>query len=116
MQRLAGLFVLALSALAGGCGSPCATTGWRFEVGRPATMQAPAIVHQSSGPVGIAPVATAAGRTGLSYSLDPEPVSSRGPTLAALSSSCTLDDICRMLERIERRLAVPPSAPMPRQP
>lgn len=37
----------------------------------------------------------------------------------ATAGSCTMDDVCRRLERIERSLAVPPTqlhAPMPRAP
>ena len=117
MRRIASLIACVPLCLAG-CTSPCgSTTGWLFQVGKPATVGAPMLVSQTSGPVGLAGVGTggilhevaAIGPTA------PSQIVSR-PPLAA-TSTCTLDDVCRRLALIEARVNQPPlrreQLPMP---
>lgn len=119
-----------LSLLSAGCTIPChSTTGWSFQVGRPATMVAPAAIAQGPSNLAMYPVAAYPSSapphgasmaampadccpTGGGVSLRPGP---GGPTLAAMGPHCDLDEICNRLERIERRMnGTPGTLSMPR--
>jgi hypothetical protein len=122
MNGIRCLLVLAsLSLFAGGCASPCTSTGWSFQVGKPAVMTAPAAVAQGPAslalyPVGAAPAAPPA--RGMAMAADapclppPSPLAGGG-MLAATAPGCDLNEICRRLERIERRLGGAPGVPTP---
>lgn len=98
------LFV-ALVALASGCCQPCASTGWRFEVGRPGTVTSPALVQQTSGTLTVGGIGAGPGViASQSASALTGFASGVAPPTAALSSSCTLDDVCRKLDRIQTLL------------
>lgn len=134
MRRLLCLALLGL-APALGCASNCASTGWSFQVGRPASMMVPAAVEQTQGPLlvgslGAGPAAVAAPRGAFMAMSPPACVDASGavganvghaPVTADLAGqgSCTLDDVCNRLARIEQRLSKqaapePIAAPMPK--
>lgn len=115
-----GFIAVALPAIAlmafSGCHQPCCSTGWRFEVGRPGTVSQPALYAQQSGPTQIGGLGTypLAGYARIAETA-PAPAELGQPRLKAEPmpyASCTLQDVCDALVRIERRLAVP-VAPMP---
>jgi len=125
------LFLLAalLAALpAGCCSGPTSTTGWVFQVGRPATLSTPVTVQQMTGPLAIGGVAAepvGATMTGpvarpvIAAAPPPvNPCADYAPVPAALASQgqpCTLQEICDTLRRIESRLpAAAAAAPMPK--
>jgi len=119
MRRLLCLFVLAPV----GCCSPC-STGWRFEVLKPPTLNGAALVNQGATPLGVAGLASGAVLHEVA-AIGPAPPAIAGrPLLAAPTPSCTLDDVCRRLEALEQRslpgprrelLPAPtPARPMPR--
>lgn len=111
-SKLSCLLALPLLSAVG-----CCTPGFHWGFNLPSTAYAPALVNQRSGDSTIAPLAAypaePVGRPGGQLAYLPEPVEAiRRPTLAA-TPSCTMADICNMLERIERRLATQ-AAPMPK--
>ncbi len=118
-QAIVALVVAGVGAA--GCATPCASTGWRFEVGRPSVFTSPGLVQQQSGNIAVSPLGTtlppvvgdlaAATVSGaLKASTGPHIL---GKTRTA--DECTLEDVCLMLRRIESRLAqqAPPTRPMP---
>ena len=117
MIRLSALLCLPLVALVG-CSNPC-RVGWETRVYKPAVVESNAIVNQSVGSNSIAPLAAypaqPVGRPGgsLAYLPEPEAPAPR-PTLAA-RTSCTMDDLCEGMQRIERLLSrQAASLPMPK--
>ncbi len=114
-----------------GCGllAPTTTSGWHFEWLRPPTVSAPAVVSTGGPPLGLAGVG--AGQTGMapvtrafaSPACEPCQAPTAGPggglpRLAATGDACTLDEICRRLDRIEAKQnnALPPPRPLPMGP
>ena len=101
-----------------GCTNPC-RHGWRFEVFKPSIVESNAIVNQTTGTNSIAPLAAypaqPVGRPGGSLAYLPEAdAPAPRPTLAA-RSSCTMDDLCEGMNRIERLLSrQAASLPMPK--
>lgn len=133
MNQYQGLLVASLLALCSvGCALPTTTTGWSFQVGKPATMASHAAIAQGPGTMALYPVASypaAPPSRGASLAAlaaesgsclpCPSGVSSAGGSLAALAPSCDLPEVCRRLERLERRLggspglSTPPARPLP---
>ena len=124
MRKRPLALALALAAAAAalpGCYSPCASCGWRFEVGRPATFNTPGLVQQNSGALGITPLGTTvppmigdvAAQVGPTRLVAPE-IPHR-MQMAPPAPDCTMQDICAMLRRIEARLNQP-ARPMPAAP
>jgi hypothetical protein len=115
-----------LLGLGSGCAmpGPTPTIGWHFEVGRPATIQTPATVEQTNGPVVVNGLAAlpANGQLRGAFAADAAPCGPTGPSspvTAALAprGSCDLTDVCSRLDRIESRLNKAPeplSMPMPK--
>lgn len=119
-----GLFaVLLLAGLVGvnGCaawypGSPISSVGWSFQIGRPSTLAniSPTILSQTAGPIGVQPLGSLTGvsnapvvapigsipalsTTGKEFSPMPK-------TAPPMQPPCTMEDVCRMLEEMLRRL------------
>lgn len=120
-------FWLGLLALLPGCALPAThqTLGWRFEVGRPGTIVSPVAVEQTTGPLAMGTVTAAPaaqpGRPIMALAQEPcAPAAaaavSSGPVLAAqpVTQGCSLDEICRRLDRLDARLNAAERAPMPR--
>ena len=131
---------IALTALASaGCQVPTShtTMGWRFEVGRPATLSTPAAVSQGASNLALYPVGAVAAASPARPSIlaaetppacpdncQPCPPSGgllRRPALASIAPAappCDLNDVCNRLERLERRLGAssPPGAQIPAVP
>lgn len=129
--RCCSLWGLLLMALTSGCALPATnhTVGWHFEMGTPATMTSPVVVEQTSGPLAVGGVASGATapaitqpRAAYTFASAPECQPPAPAVTAALAprGSCTLDDLCTRLERIESKLNSRPTAaemaPMPRGP
>lgn len=124
-MKARGIIAAALGfvALCGsGCATPCASTGWRFEVGRPSVFQAPGIVQQQSGPISVSPLGTTlpptieGGQMNQSAMVRGSSIPHvLGRTRQDASGDCTLEDVCQMLRRIEQRLTQRenPSIPLP---
>jgi hypothetical protein len=128
--------VLPLALVPAGCALPGAstTTGWQFTVGKPSTVQSSALVQQLQGGVGVASVAALplGGSAGAPITRATMPMAMLGdcgpssPTppsgsaFAALNTGnpCTLDDLCRRLDRLDQKLTTALTAkeplPMPR--
>ena len=104
------VLLLALAAL------PLASVGcmghyWRCEMGKTGTISVPAAIQQGSGSLSLASLATTSAGPMVPARLaaaDPciesAPMPRKTPTLAASSPDCTLDEICKRLERIESRI------------
>lgn len=124
LRRMLPVVLVAVGAALPGCSLPCSTCGWRFEVGKPATFFTPGLVQQQSGPLMVNPlgstlppvisdVAAQLTNPSLKASVAPHILGRRtGP------EECSLEDVCRMLQRIEAKLQagerIP--APMPKGP
>lgn len=117
-MRNAILCLLCLAALAGaGCGATTATTGWKFEVGRPAVLSVPMSLQQTTGDVIVGGVATGSpssttlqGRAGAIATVEqlPPPRAMRAaqPRAAlAISEECTMEEMCRLLRGIDEKLS-----------
>jgi hypothetical protein len=109
----AGLALLASA----GCCTPCASTGWRFEVGRPAVFSSPGLVQQNTGPLSLSPLGTTipplitgtaaqAGAVQL-YPAAPPPQLLPPPRQmqAAPPQECTCEQLLQLLQRIDARLS-----------
>jgi hypothetical protein len=117
-----------LAGIATGCALPLpgssTTTGWSFTVTKPATVTTSAVVSHGEGAYAIAPVASVP--TGAVFgparplAVTPaDPCVTQGPgasrpTLAFSETdpSCTLEEVCRRLARLEAAQKLP-ARPMP---
>lgn len=114
------LFIVPVCALTTGCCSPT-TTGWRFEVGKPGTINTAAAVQQTSGVMAISPIAAfpaeQPGRGVLAAPLQADCQTAGGFTAAryyqaparlaspSIVDNCTLDEACRRIDQLERSLS-----------
>ena len=128
---VARLLPALLSAVAaGGCCSSGSTTGWTFQIHRPPTLASAALVSPTSTlyglggqallPAGGAVLAptrfAAAAECTQTTSGRPLALQAAAGPAAAMGDPClntSLEDLCRRLDRIERRLPSSPG-PMPR--
>lgn len=115
MKRMLPFLALVLCG-ASGCMGPCGT-GVEFRIIKPPTVRSDAVISQAPGQFLINPMsaypAQPAGTPGRGLAYLDEPVMPRpGPTLAS-RASCTMQDVCDGLERIERLLRTQ-ALPMPR--
>jgi len=124
------LFCLALVAIPlSGCALPgsTATTGWSFSVGKPSTALTPAVLSQmpaayATQGLGAGPLTAPKAALPFAMAGDCGPGGSGGgggPAFAAAAprSDCTLDDVCRRLDSLERKInaaTVKELLPMPR--
>jgi hypothetical protein len=128
----AGLLLLTLAG--GCCCAPRPSLGWRFEMGRPSTLESPAIIQQQ----GITGVSVAPLASGLGCAAAPLAMTQARTIMPAAPSmmqapaavdTCTLEDICRALQtttaalnRIELKMGSAPlkekpeAVPMPKGP
>lgn len=101
-----------LAALSAGCTLPGATcsTGWRYEIMKPATVTAPAspvVVQGGTGPLSLGPIsstAAVAARGALLAAEAPCAPPAAPHALLAAQPDCTMQRLCDTLDRIERRL------------
>lgn len=121
MRRLLCLLAPPLLALAQtGCMSGACSPYWRFEVGKPGSVNSPAIVTQGSGPVAVGAlgafpvggVGSARTLAAMAQETPCETLPAPRPALAA-TASCTMEDICILLRRIDARLSSGSFKPMP---
>jgi len=117
--------VVAPLMLAGCQSSPC-STGWSFQVGKPATVQAQTVMNPTTttfagqgvaaGPLAsdLALIAKEAATLAAPALLPMPRLAARAPLVS--ESSCTLDDVCRKLDALAVALSrIPTSQPMPRE-
>lgn len=105
MRRV--LLGMVLLVGSGCCCQPSASTGWRFEVLKPPTLNGAALVQSGPSPLAVA---------GLGTGAVVHEVAAVGPACQAPVPSVTLEGLCRRLDAIERRLAapIPEKLPMPK--
>lgn len=119
-MRVCLMFAAAVAITAAGCGMNRPSLGWDFHIGRASSFYSPVALQQHSGTLSIAPVSSGPSLSpGTAYSpvpLVPEelpvlPAPRIGTTrkrgrLLIADDSCNLEEVCRRLEEIERRLAL----------
>jgi hypothetical protein len=120
MRELAGLIAFAAWSVFGmvGCGCHTASTGWRFEVGRPAVFSSPGLVQQMSGGLALSPLGTTippiltgttaqAGAVQLMNAAPPvevAPLPRRMAAPAPAAPDCTCEQLLSILQRIDSKL------------
>ena len=119
MLRLPAAALAAATALVAlaGCCHPCASVGWRFEVGKPSVFSSPGLVQQQTGPLALSPLGTTipplitgtAAHTGAVqlYPAAPPPTQLAPPRQmqAAPPEECTCDQLLQLLRKIDARLS-----------
>lgn len=102
-------FVGVLSAA--GCSHDCASCGWEFRMGRPATFSSPGLVQQMNGPLQVAPLGTTLPPiiSGTTAGIGPVELRSLTPPPAVRSltppaDTCTMEDVCNLLRSIQAQL------------
>ena len=120
MKRIVMLVPLLLTPA--GCSSlfpvPEATTGWSFQVGTPAVVHTAAIVQQTGGIVSAVPLAGGpiGALSATPARLAAEPCLSSSPLAPRASlapAECDINDVCRRLDAVERRLSQPRAEELP---
>jgi hypothetical protein len=107
-----------------GCCSTPSHTGWHFSIIRPPAIDYPLAVQDGGNPLGLGGVATLPGvgmRAPVAFEapgIVPPPPRSFTPMTSTPAPDCTMDEVCRLLRKIDarlegERLPMPRAAPNP---
>jgi hypothetical protein len=113
MRRLLLLAPALLGLLQTGCMSGACSPYWRFECGKAGGVTSNAVYTQGSGPVGIAGLAASGAvfqappARSLAALAQESPCDTLPPPRPALAATpgCSMDDLCRLLYGIDRKLS-----------